>query len=145
MLMIPLANPAGLFVALPDGPQRLAATLCDGSTSLDTIQQRAVAWSRAVERPVRDVTPALEAIAWAQEMPRLVKILASEAWLALGDVLSSLTADVDQQTLKDQPLVHQFWPESWPGRWLRTSDNSPLPRPWVHGARGEGQGVREDP
>ena len=61
-----------------------------------------------VGRPVRDATAALEAIAWAQGLPFLMKILASEDWLALGERLSSLPAEVDQQVLKDQPLVHQL-------------------------------------
>ena len=108
MLMIPTGKPAGRLVDLPDGPQLLAATLWDGNTSPETINQRAVAWMKAVGRPVRDVTVALEAIAWAEGLPFLAKILESEDWLALGELLSSLPADVDQQTLKDQPLVHQL-------------------------------------
>ena len=63
---------------------------------------------KGLDRPVRDVTPALEAIAWAQEMPPPQKILGAEDWLALGEFLSSLPAEVDPETLEDQPLIHQL-------------------------------------
>ena len=108
MLVIPTEKPAGWFGDLPNGPKLLAATLWGGSKSPATIQQRAVGWMKQITRPVRGVTAALEAIAWTEEMPRLEKILGSEIWLAIVKFLSSLPADVDQQTLKDQPLVHQL-------------------------------------
>ena len=50
----------------------------------------------------------MEAIAWAAGLPHFVKTLAPEDWQALADFLSSLPAEVDQQTLKDQPLLHQL-------------------------------------
>jgi hypothetical protein len=108
MHMIPTRKPAGRLVELPDGPQLLAATLCDGSTSPDTIPQRAQTWMKALGRPVRDVAAALEAIAWAAGLPLLKTILPAGDWLALGEGLAGVPADVDQQTLKEQPLVHQL-------------------------------------
>ena len=71
MHMIPTGKPAGRFVDLPRGPQLLAATLWGGSASPETIRQRAVAWMKAIARPVRDVTVAMEAIAWAEGLPLL--------------------------------------------------------------------------
>ncbi len=132
MLMIPTKKPAGRLIDLPRGPQFLAAMFWDGSTSSETIKHRAVTWMKTVGRPVRDATVALEAIAWAEGLPLLKKILGtedwlailcgsmsangladkkilrSEDWLALGEFLLSLPAEVDSQTLKDQPLVHQL-------------------------------------
>ncbi len=108
MLMIPTGKPAGRLIDLPRGPQLLAATLWGDNTLPDTIRQRAMAWMKAVGRPVRDVTVVFEAIAWAEGLPLLKTILASQDWLALGELLSSLPADVDQQTLHEQPLVHQL-------------------------------------
>ncbi|MEI8375160.1 MAG: hypothetical protein WCJ35_20255, partial [Planctomycetota bacterium] len=107
MLKIPTKSHAG-WLAQPFGPQFLAATLWEGRESTHTIRQRAVAWRKAVARPVSDVMVALEAIAWAQGLPFLRKILETDDWLALAELLSSLPAEVDQQTLKDQPLVHQL-------------------------------------
>jgi hypothetical protein len=106
--MIPTEKPTGRLVDLPHGPQLLAATLWESDISPGTIRQRAVAWMKAVAGPVRDVTVALEAIAWAQGLPFLKKTLESEDCLALGELLLRLPAEVDQQTLKDQPLVHQL-------------------------------------
>ena len=108
MLMIPPKKPVGRVVDLPNGPQLLAAALWEGKTSPDVIAARAAAWTKTVERPVRDVTVALEAIAWAEGMPLFRKILGAEDWLALSGLLSSLPAEVDQQTLTDQPLIHQL-------------------------------------
>ena len=108
LLMIPTKRPAGRFVGLSNAPQILGTMLWGDGKSSETIQKRAVAWMKAFARPVRDATVALEAIAWAEEMPRIEKILESEDCLALGELLSSLPADVDQQTLKDQPLLHQL-------------------------------------
>ena len=86
----------------------LAATLSGDGNSPETTRQRAVEWMQAIIRPIRDVAVALEAIAWAEELPRIEKVLASEDRLALGDFLSSLPADADPQTIKDQPLLHQL-------------------------------------
>src|SRR5271157_3769236 len=106
--MIPTRRIAGWLVDLPRCPQLLAATLWEDSASSETIKQRAVAWMKAVERPVRDVTAALESIAWAEGLPQLMKTLDSKDWHVLREFLSNLTAEIDQQTLKDQPLVHQL-------------------------------------
>jgi hypothetical protein len=76
--------------------------------SPDLINGRAVAWMKTLEQPVRKVTVALDAIAWAEGLPLLEKILEPDDWTALGGLLSSLPAEVDQQTLKEQPLVHQL-------------------------------------
>ena len=43
-----------------------------------------------------------------QGLPLLEKILAPADWLAMSELLSSLPDEVDQQTLKDQPLVHRL-------------------------------------
>ena len=108
MLMIPTGETTGRLVDLPNGPQLLAASLWEGSLSPHTIKQRVLAWMKAVVQPVRDVTAAMEAIAWGQGLPFLEKILDAEDWLALGKLLSSLPAEVDPQTLKEQPLLHQL-------------------------------------
>ncbi len=85
-----------------------AATLLGDSNSPETTRQRVVEWMQEHARPIRDVAVALEAIATAEELPRLEKVLGSEDWLALGEFLSSLPADADPQTIKDQPLLHQL-------------------------------------
>ena len=78
------------------------------SKSAETIQKRALDWMKEINGPIRHATPAYEAIAWAQEMPRLEKILEPEVWSTLGEFLSRLPAGVDQLTLEDQPLLHQL-------------------------------------
>jgi len=108
MLMIPTQSPTGRLLELPDGPQLLAATLWGGCDSPDTVGQQATAWMKGVLRPVRDPSTALQAIAWAQGLPSLRKILGSEVWRALDEFLLSLPADVDTQTLHDHPLIHQL-------------------------------------
>jgi len=108
MPTIPTKRPPGWLADQPLGPQILAAALWEGNASPNTIGQRAVAWMKSVARPVSDVTVALEAIAWAQGLPFLRNILESEDWLALAELLSSLPAEVDRQTLQDQPLIHQL-------------------------------------
>jgi hypothetical protein len=108
MHMIPTGKPAGRLIDLPRGPQLLAATLWGGRTSPDAIGQRARAWMKAITRPIRDLSVALEAIAWAEGLPNLQTILAAEDWLAVGEFLASLPAEADEQTLKDQPLLHQL-------------------------------------
>ena len=108
MLMIPTGKPLAGLSTCPTVPNSLPPRFGTAACRPIRSQQRAVAWMKAVERPVRDVTVALEAIAWAKGMPLLEEILGSEDWLALGEFLSSLPAEVDQQTLKDQPLVHQL-------------------------------------
>jgi len=108
MLMIPTGKHATQVADLPRGPQFLAATLWDGHVSPDVISQRAMTWLKAVVRPARDVTVALESIAWAQGLPFLGKILPADDWRALAELLSSLPTDVDPQVLQDKPLVHQL-------------------------------------
>ena len=89
---------------------------------------------KAVVRPVRDVTVALEAIAWAEGLPLLEKILAAEDWLALGELLSSLPAEVDQQTLKDQPLVHQLLAGELAWTLAARLTDAPFPVAWKKAA-----------
>jgi len=108
MLMVPTGKPAGQFTDLPLGPHLVAGTLWEGRFSPEAIKQRALSWIRAVVRPVRVVTVALEAIAWAQGLPFLRKILAADDWRALVELLTSLSAEVDQQVLQEQPLIHQL-------------------------------------
>ena len=67
-----------------------------------------MAWMKALARPVRDATAARRPLPGPRDCHCSMEILAAEDWLALGEFLSSLPADVDQQTLKDQPLVHQL-------------------------------------
>ena len=108
MLMTPTANRQTGSLTSPTAPNSLPPRFGTAIRRPIPIKQRAAAWMKAIKRPVRDVTVALEAIAWAEGLPLLMKILGSEDWLALSELLSSLPADVDQQTLKDQPLVHQL-------------------------------------
>ena len=108
MLMIPTPKPAGRFVDLSDGPRFLASTVWGCRRSPEILRQRAAAWMQEIARPILDTTPAYQAIAWAHEMPRLKEILDPVVWLALGELLSSLPADVDSQTLEHQPLIHQL-------------------------------------
>lgn len=108
MHMIPTGRFADELIELPDGPQLLGAKLWDARISPDKVAQQAVAWMQAVVRPIRAVTPAMEAIAWAEGLPFLREILGSENWRALGEFLSQLPADVDEQLLQEQPLVHQL-------------------------------------
>lgn len=111
MLMVPTGNPAGRFVDLPNDAQFRAATVWGRSKSPAKVQRRALEWMNGMKiagRPVLDFTPAFEAIAWAQEMPQLEKILESKVWLALGEVLSNLADEVDQRTVEDSPVIHQF-------------------------------------
>ena len=108
MLMIPTEKPAGRFVDLPDGPQLLAATLWGGGASPDTIQQRAVAWMKAVGRPVRDVTAALEAIAWAQGLPLLKKDPRIGRLAALGESLVEPAGRCRSADLEGPAPVHQL-------------------------------------
>lgn len=110
MLMTPTEEPVGRFSDLPNGPQLLAATVWGRSNSPAALKRRAVEWMKAIEigQPVRHATPALEAIAWAHEMPGIEEILEPEVWLTLGESLSRLWAEVNPQTLQDQPLVHQL-------------------------------------
>ena len=108
MHMVPKESPADRLFDLPDGPQLLAARLWGNRTPPDSIKQRAMTWMKAIQLPVRDANVALEAIAWAQGLPFLERILSSEECHTLADFLSSLTGDVDQQTLKDKPLLHQL-------------------------------------
>jgi hypothetical protein len=108
MHMIPTRRPVGQLVDLPRGAQLLAVALWGGNISPETIEQRAAAWMKTIVRPVRAVTVAMEAIAWAEGLPQFMKILGSEECRALCEFLSSLPAEVDQQTLEDEPLVHQL-------------------------------------
>ncbi len=108
MHMIPTREPAARFNDLPRDPQPFAAALWAGTSSPESVRQTAAAWIKAVMRPVGDSAVAMEAIAWAIGLPQLKKIVAPEDWLALIDLLSSLSAEVDRQTLKDNPLVHQL-------------------------------------
>jgi hypothetical protein len=109
MLVIPTKRSARGIINLPSGPRLLTAILFEGGKiSPESINLRALAWIKAIVRPVRDVLTALEAISWAEGLPRLANFLAPDDWIALSQLLSSLPADVDQQTLKDEPLVHQL-------------------------------------
>ena len=108
MLLVPTAKPADSLVDLPRGPQLLADTLWEGNMPPSAIEQRARDWMELLQRPVHDPMLALEAIAWAQGLPFLKRILGPDDWLAFRDLLLSLPAEVDEQTLTDRPLVHQL-------------------------------------
>ena len=130
MHVIPMGKPAGRLVDLLDGPQLLAATLWGRPTSPEAISQRAVAWMKAVGRPVCDLTLALEAIAWAEGLPSLREILGSEVWQALAECLSGLPVEVDEQTLSDQPLVHQILAGELAWTLASRLPQSPVSRRW---------------
>jgi hypothetical protein len=107
MHMIPKAKPTRGAVDLLDGPANLAATFWGGRKSPHEIQQEVIAWKNTLARPVRNVTLAIEAIAWAQGIPFLSKTFGPEC-LGLAELLSNLPAEVDESCVRDQPLIHQL-------------------------------------
>ena len=68
----------------------------------------AAAWLAATPAAVVSVGEALEALAWAQALPRLAGSLSAARWWTLVDRLLELAAAAEQGGLEESPLVHQL-------------------------------------
>ena len=106
--MISPEKPSDPLIDLPDGPARLAGTLWGGGLSGDAIRKNTAEWLIQVEQPIADVDRALEAIAWAQGLMLLGKVLDDAAWGAIHEFLCRAATSVDESLLTAQPLVHQL-------------------------------------
>ena len=83
MHLISLDRPAsGLFFLLAGkfAARGSQAAALAGGTPPHAPALRLAAWQKALLRPIRDVATALDAIAWARDLPGLEKSLATEEW-----------------------------------------------------------------
>jgi hypothetical protein len=108
MHMIPPAKQSHRNIDPLDGPRALADDFWGDGTPRDLICQRAQDWLRTIELLPACVDFALEAIAWAQGLPLLVKILDPEDSKALRELLCRTAVEVSEDELLARPLVHQL-------------------------------------
>jgi hypothetical protein len=91
-----------------EGPQALVAEFWGDDAPADLIRQRALDWMRAIAMPVASVEAALEAIAWAQGLTLLAKILDPADFSAFSELLCRVATEADASILPDRPLLHQL-------------------------------------
>jgi len=105
-----------LIWALPEELERTTQTLVTELARLASGKRIDRAWLEAT-LPTWHTAPnngrltvglALEAIAWAHALPRLVEVLDGEAWLGLLQRLVSLVHEAQTLPLIDDPLTHQL-------------------------------------
>jgi hypothetical protein len=91
-----------------EGPAPLANDFWGGNSPEDLIRQRALDWMRTTEFPVGTVDSALEAIAWAQGLPLLAKILDPPDCRAICELLCRAATAAEQMDLRARPLLQQL-------------------------------------
>ncbi len=108
MHMIPPAKQSRRNIDPLDGPRLLADEFWGGDAPRDLIRQRAQDWVKSIEMPVASVDMAMEAIAWAQGVTLLAKILDPAEYQALCELLCRAATEADSSILPDRPLLHQL-------------------------------------
>jgi hypothetical protein len=91
-----------------EGPRPLSVEFWGGNAPADLIRQRALDWMMAIDLPINTVDSALEAIAWAQGLPLLSRILDPVDYRAIWELLCSAATAAEQMDLRTRPLLHQL-------------------------------------
>jgi hypothetical protein len=105
--MIPPRQKPQRQIDLLDWPRTLAAEFWGGKAPAVLVQQRALDWMRVVKTPIDSADTAIEAIAWAQGLRPLAKILAPDDLQALCELLNRAAEEVSDDVL-NRPLLHQL-------------------------------------
>ena len=108
MHLIPPARQHSRIVDPLDGPRHLADEFWGGDAPPELIRQRALDWMREIKGPLTSVDLTLEAIAWAQGLSHIAKILAPTDFLALSKLLCRAATELGEGDVLIQPLLHQL-------------------------------------